>query len=431
MQVDQVLTSPTNRSSSRTLRRILRHGTALKDRVKDDIEQRRFAADDVNMETYNGLLVEALVILPEDPVLSRLPPLPDSVLQAFRFFGDVPPPDFASQRIVSHLSTFLNRLEQILDIDDPAVTDIDEGRSSVGFDASVLQVFIASPSDVQDERDAARDVIHDWNSAHSFDIKTVLLPVLWETHATPEMGDRPQGIINKQLVSSCDLLVGVFWTKLGTPTGVAESGTVEEILAVREAGKPVLLYFSAVPVRPESISGEDYARLTAFKAKCYDEGLVSSYDTIDEFKNILNRHLLEHVRRLRRSSQDSVDTTRLNDTSTDVEAVRVRERLSAFASKLEAEWNSERDSSPFSADGGKQILSWAVQELVDLRSLPTISATPSMRESIDGLLRDLKALQRHRLSIDGGKSFREFWELGNVLVDRVTAVTNEIPAKST
>jgi hypothetical protein len=36
----------------------------------------------------------------------------------------------------------------------------------------------------------------------------------------------------------------MFWTKLGTATGVAASGTVEEIDRFVAAGKPAMLYFS-------------------------------------------------------------------------------------------------------------------------------------------------------------------------------------------
>ncbi|MFO7659441.1 MAG: hypothetical protein R6V77_00850 [Candidatus Cloacimonadaceae bacterium] len=59
--------------------------------------------------------------------------------------------------------------------------------------------------------------------------------------------------MNQQLVKSCDLVIGAFWTKLGTPTGKAESGTAEEIEQFRAEGKPVLLYFSSAPAVPESI----------------------------------------------------------------------------------------------------------------------------------------------------------------------------------
>ena len=42
----------------------------------------------------------------------------------------------------------------------------------------------------------------------------------------------------------------MFWTKLGTPTGVADSGTVEEIDQFVEANKPAMLYFSSRPAGP-------------------------------------------------------------------------------------------------------------------------------------------------------------------------------------
>jgi hypothetical protein len=35
-------------------------------------------------------------------------------------------------------------------------------------------------------------------------------------------------------VESGDILMGVFWTRLGTPTGKAPSGTVEEIEHFRD-----------------------------------------------------------------------------------------------------------------------------------------------------------------------------------------------------
>ena len=89
--------------------------------------------------------------------------------------------------------------------------------------------MIASPSDISSEREIVRDVLYEWNVVHSEDKKIVLMPVGWETHAHPAMGDRPQEIINKEVLAGCDLLVAVFWTRIGSPTGVSASGTVEEI----------------------------------------------------------------------------------------------------------------------------------------------------------------------------------------------------------
>ncbi len=116
----------------------------------------------------------------------------------------------------------------------------------MAFGATAYEVMIASPGDVEKERQVVRAAVHEWNAVHSRDRAVVLLPVGWETHATPEMGDRPQAIINKQLLRDCDLLIAVFWTRLGTPTGVASSGTVEEIEEHLAADKPAMIYFSNV-----------------------------------------------------------------------------------------------------------------------------------------------------------------------------------------
>jgi Domain of unknown function (DUF4062) len=108
------------------------------------------------------------------------------------------------------------------------------------FQANVFRVLIASPSDVQAERELIVRVIQEWNDANAVERQVALLPVRWETHTTPELG-RPQEIINRQIVDSCDLLIGVFWTRIGSPTDEAESGTLEEIERVASQGKLVLL----------------------------------------------------------------------------------------------------------------------------------------------------------------------------------------------
>lgn len=62
------------------------------------------------------------------------------------------------------------------------------------YTANVYNVMLASPSDVDEERQVARDIIWEWNYLHSQDKRIVLLPLGWETHSSPLLGDRPQGI---------------------------------------------------------------------------------------------------------------------------------------------------------------------------------------------------------------------------------------------
>lgn len=157
--------------------------------------------------------------------------------------------------------------------------------------ATVYEVMIASPGDVSSERAIVRELLAEWNIVNSRKTQRVLLPAGWETHAVPEMGDRPQAIINKQVLKNCDLLVGVFWTRIGTPTGDYASGSVEEIEEHIKAGKPTMLYFSSTPVVPESIEPEQYAKLQEFKKACQSRGLYESYADLNDFRAKLYRQL--------------------------------------------------------------------------------------------------------------------------------------------
>ena len=180
------------------------------------------------------------------------------------------------------------------------------------YDATVIKAFIASPSDVGEERTVARDVINEWNAVHSEDKALVLLPVGWDTHAAPEMGERAQEIINRQLLRSCDLLVAIFWTRLGTPTGESPSGTVEEIREHVRAGKPASIYFSNAPVRPDSVDGKQYQALRAFRTECEATGLLETFDSTSEFRTKFVRQLAQTVirafqpsRQVQRTSDDT------------------------------------------------------------------------------------------------------------------------------
>jgi hypothetical protein len=139
----------------------------------------------------------------------------------------------------------------------------------MSFTAETYRVLIASPSDLTDERRAAVEAVHEWNAEHAADSNVVLHPEMWETHALPVAGVRPQEAINEQLVKDADILVAMFWNRLGTDTGVALPGTVEEIEQFVEAGKPAMLYFSDRLVRPSTLNLPQLALIRDFKQSTY------------------------------------------------------------------------------------------------------------------------------------------------------------------
>ncbi len=117
------------------------------------------------------------------------------------------------------------------------------------FTAETYRVLIASPSDLSEECQCAVAAINEWNAQHAAAEGAVLLPIMWDTRATPEVGIRRQEATNRTLVADSDTLVGLFSTKLGTSTStsMAESDVVKEINQFVAAEKPTLLYFSYRP----------------------------------------------------------------------------------------------------------------------------------------------------------------------------------------
>jgi hypothetical protein len=179
-----------------------------------------------------------------------------------------------------------------------AVNESEGVGCSMAYDARVLQILIASPGDVNEEREIISQVIHEWNYVYSRERSVVLLPLRWETHASPEMGSTPQAVINRQVVDYCDMAIGVFWTRLGTPTDEAESGTAEEIARVGDAGKPVMIYFSRAKasLEPPDLDLEELGRLREFKRRTYPKGLIESYGSLSDFREKLQRQLAIRIR---------------------------------------------------------------------------------------------------------------------------------------
>lgn len=160
------------------------------------------------------------------------------------------------------------------------------------FKATVIETFIATPSDIIQERTIIRDIINEWNIINSKSRNVIIKDLGWENDIYSTFSDgRAQESINKQILEESDLLIGVFWTRIGTPTGEFISGSVEEITKHINAEKPVLLYFSDMPVRPDSVDQEQYQKLIEFKEWCKQKGIYNPYDKVEDFVQIFRRQL--------------------------------------------------------------------------------------------------------------------------------------------
>jgi len=180
--------------------------------------------------------------------------------------------------------------EGVVKQEKPVALDTQILRRIAGRPANVLNVLIASPSDVNEEREIAERAIGDWNAAHFSATQIILNAVKWESHSYPATGDRPQAILNKQIVESGDILIGIFGSKVGTPTGGAQSGTIEEIEEFRKAGKYVALYFSTANV-PRSADRSQLDALETYKLERQKDTFYFEFENGQTLRKLLTQHL--------------------------------------------------------------------------------------------------------------------------------------------
>ncbi len=182
---------------------------------------------------------------------------------------------------------------------------------------TILSVFVASPSDVDEERNRLEEVIRELNTTWSRDLAVRLELVRWETHAYPSFGEDAQAVINEQIPDDFDLFVGLMWYRFGTPTGRAGSGTVEEFqrAKARHDANPddlqLMIYFkdSPAPIPPSKLDHEQLASISEFRSALGDEGgLYWSFQTVDDFEKLIRLHLTRQVQawRSKKASPDDV-----------------------------------------------------------------------------------------------------------------------------
>ena len=92
----------------------------------------------------------------------------------------------------------------------------------------LFRLFVGAPSDVDEAHDIIRGQIEHWNRDQGPLSSARVEFTNWRTHSHPAAGGRPQALLNKQVVDLCDIMVGIFDARFGSPTGAADSGTEEE-----------------------------------------------------------------------------------------------------------------------------------------------------------------------------------------------------------
>jgi hypothetical protein len=163
----------------------------------------------------------------------------------------------------------------------------------------LLHLTLCGPGDVQKEIDIAREVITNWNTQHGDGLGLYVKHQHWKTDAYPDASERGQGVINRQLIDTSDILICIFWSRFGSPTGVADSGTEEEIRRGMALGKYVAIYFSQLDPLPPEAKASQIALLENFKTEILPKSLSWGFRSREEFKNLFTNHIAKIVHGIR------------------------------------------------------------------------------------------------------------------------------------
>jgi tetratricopeptide (TPR) repeat protein len=163
----------------------------------------------------------------------------------------------------------------------------------------VLRVVIASPGDVKPERESIPRVVEEVNRNIAHPRGLHLEVHRWETDSYPGFHlEGPQGLIDPILkIEDCDILMGIFWRRFGTPVTDAKSGTEHEFRLAYEAWKKnrkpqIMVYFSQKPYTPQSRDDTDqWGLVLQFKKEFPREGLWWDYKKRGEFEERTRNHL--------------------------------------------------------------------------------------------------------------------------------------------
>ena len=171
-----------------------------------------------------------------------------------------------------------------------------------------FQIFVASPSDVIEERELISEIVaqeirrifrvqNQIFKGEQFDINVIR----WEKDTIPDVGEDAQDVINKQ-VGEFDVFIGIMWKRFGTPTGRALSGTSEEFErafnSYKKYNRPkIMFYFRTTAFYPRTSDEiSQLGKVIEFKEKIKDLGVIyGEYENPLQFEREVREHLIKQL----------------------------------------------------------------------------------------------------------------------------------------
>lgn len=196
-------------------------------------------------------------------------------------------------------------------------------------------IVLSCPTDVEVEKEIIQSVIEDFNRTIGNNLNITLNLKHWSTDSYAQSGGPAQELLNQQFIDDSDMIICIFWGRMGTPTEAYESGTAEEMQKAIEKGKQVFLYFSNAPISPRNLDGEQFERVQAFEKKVQDMKSVyyKNYNNIEDFKNTITTDLNLYFLNMQQAEKDNLsnqNTIKSNLVVSGTEHKKIIENLSSY-----------------------------------------------------------------------------------------------------
>jgi len=166
---------------------------------------------------------------------------------------------------------------------------------------SLYKLFLASPSDVKEERKIVESVINEFNNTFSAQLNAKIELCCWEKSTYPSVGEYTQAVINSQLGDEYDIFIGILWTRFGSKTLNYDSGTEEEFYRALERNKKadkvhIMMYFNVEGVPLDSLDIEQFSKVRAFQKQIEEYGCYYfTYVGSENFRNDFSSHLYKVI----------------------------------------------------------------------------------------------------------------------------------------
>jgi Domain of unknown function (DUF4062) len=169
----------------------------------------------------------------------------------------------------------------------------------------VVQIFLASPGDLQDERQAAKAAVDAFNRRWADWLGIQVELIGWED--TFKRFGRPQEQINLDL-DRCEAFIGMMWRKWGSPPGGHyTSGFEEEFERAtknrKSSGRPEMtLFLKKIDAEFLKDQGPDLKKVLTFRERIISERLIlfEDFGTLREFEEKLTSWITSYVQSLKK-----------------------------------------------------------------------------------------------------------------------------------